>query len=54
MWVNSFNVAMEDMYSKAGDEEKPHGGAAEKNKHKEEGDGRRLEEADRKKIAVEL
>ena len=48
---------MEDMYSDAGNEEKPHGGAdrEEKNKHKEEGEGRRrLDEADRRKIAAEL
>ena len=63
VWVNSFSVcthldiAMEDMYSEAGEEEKPHGGVdgEEKNKHKEEGEGRRrLDEADRRKIAVEL
>lgn len=63
VWVNSFSVcahldiAMEDMYSEAGDEEKPHGGAdgEEKNKYKEEGEGRRrLDEADRRKIAAEL
>ena len=39
------------------EEQKPHGGAdgEEKNKHKEEGEGRRrLDEADRRKITVEL
>ena len=50
--VNSFSV-----YNEAGEEQKPHGevDGEEKNKHKEEGEGRRrLDEADRKKIAVEL
>ena len=44
------------MYNEAGEEQKPHGEVdGEKNKHKEEGEGRRrLDEADRKKIAVEL
>lgn len=63
VWVNSFSVcahldiAMEHMYSDAGDEEKTHGKAdgEEKKKHKEEGEGRRrLDEADRRKIAAEL
>ena len=63
VWVNSFSVcahldiAMEHMYNEAGEEQKPHGevDGEEKNKHKEEGEGRRrLDEADRKKIAVEL
>ena len=63
VWVNSFSVcahldiAMEHMYNEAGGEQKPHGevDGEEKNKHKEEGEGRRrLDEADRKKIAVEL
>jgi len=62
------HIAMEHMYNEAGEEqkplgevdgeeEKPHGGVdgEERNKHKEEGEGRRrLDEADRKKIAVEL
>ena len=62
--VNSFSVcahldiAMEHMHNEAGEEQKPHGEVdrgGEKNKHKEEGEGRRrLDEADRKKIAVEL
>ena len=45
------------MYSEAVNEEKPHGGVdrEDKNKHKEEGEGRRrLDEADRRKIAAEL
>ena len=45
------------MYNEAGEEQKPHGevDGDEKNKHKEEGEGRRrLDEVDRKKIAVEL
>ena len=63
VWVNSFSVcahldiAMEHMYNEAGEEQKPHGelDGEEKNKHNEEGEGRRrLDEADRKKIAVEL
>ena len=63
VWVNSFRVcahldiAIEHMYNEAGEEQKPHGevDGEEKNKHKEEGEGRRrLDEADRKKIAVEL
>ena len=60
VWVNSFSVcahleiAMEDMYSTAGDE-KPRGGADwEKNKHKEGDRRRKLDEADRMKIAAEL
>ena len=63
VWVNSFSVcahldiAMEHVYNEAGEEQKPHGevDGEEKNKHKEEGEGRRrLDEVDRKKIAVEL
>ena len=63
VWVNSFSVcahldiAMEHMYDEAGEEQKPCGevDGEEKNKHKEEGEGRmRLDEADRKKISVEL
>ena len=63
VWVNSFSVcahldiATEHMYNEAGEEQKPHGevDGEDKNKHKEEGEGRRrLDEADRKKIAVEL
>ena len=63
VWVNSFSVcahldiAMEHMYNEAGEEQKPHGevDGEEKNKHKEEGQGRRrLDEVDRKTIAVEL
>jgi len=45
------------MYNGAGEEQKPHNDVdgEEKNKHTEEGEGRRrLDEADRKKIAVEL
>ena len=62
-WVNSFSVcahldiAMEQMYNEAEEEQKPHSevDGEENNKHKEEGEGRRrLDEADRKKIAVEL
>ena len=48
---------MEHMYNEAGEEQKPHGevDGEEKNKHNEEGEERmRLEEADRKKIAVKL
>ena len=60
VWVNGFSVcahldiAIEHMYNEAGEEQ--HGEVdEEKNKHKEEGEGRRrLDEADRKKIAVEL
>ena len=61
--VNSFSVcahldiAMEHMYNEAGEEQKPHGevNGEEKNKHKDEGERRRrLDAADRKKIAVEL
>ena len=61
--VNNFSVcahldiAMEHMYNEAGEEQKPHGevDGEEKNKHKEEGEGRRrLDEADRKEITVEL
>ena len=63
VWVNSFSVcahldiAMEHMYHEAGEEQKPHGevDGEEKNKRNDEGEGRRrLDEADRKKIAVEL
>ena len=62
VWVNSFSVcahldiAMEHMYNEAGEELKTHGEVdGEKNKHTEEGEGRRrLDEAERKKIAVEL
>ena len=63
VWENSFSVcahldiAMEHMYNEAGEELKPHGevDGEEKNKHTEEGEGRkRLDEADRKEIAVEL
>ena len=63
VWVYSFSVcahldiAMEHMYNEAGEVQKPHGevDGEEKNKHKEEGEGRRrLDEAKRKKIAVEL
>ena len=58
VWVNSFSVcAMEHMYNEAGEEQKPHGevDGEEKNKHTEEREGRRrLDEADRKKIAMEL
>ena len=45
------------MYNEVGEEQKPHGevDGEEKNKHKEEGEGRRrLDVADRKKIAVEV
>ncbi|KAK2175325.1 hypothetical protein NP493_722g02014 [Ridgeia piscesae] len=48
---------MEHMYNEAGEEQMPHGevDGEEKNKHKEEGEGRRrLDEADRKEITVEL
>ena len=63
VWVNSFSVCanlvtvMNHMYNEAGEEQKSHCevDGEEKNKHKEEGEGRkRLDEADRKKIAVEL
>ena len=63
VWVNSFSVcahldiAMEHMYNEARGEQKPYAyvDGEEKNKHNEEGEGRRrLVEADRKKIAVEL
>ena len=63
VWVNSFSVcahldiAMEHMYNEPGEEQKPHGevDGEENNKHKEEGEGRRrLDEADRKKVVVEL
>ena len=63
VWVNSFSmcahfdIATEHMYNEAWKEQKSHGevDGEEKNKHKEEGEGRRrLDEADRKKIAVEL
>ena len=63
VWVNSFNlcanlvIVMEHMYNEAGEEQKSHSevDGEEKNKHKEEGEGRkRLDEADRKKIAVEM
>ena len=48
---------MEDMYSDAGDEESPLSGVDKEkdNQQKEEGEGRRkLDEADRRKITVEL
>ena len=48
---------MEDMCSDAGDEESPLSGVDKEkdNQHKEEGEGRRkLDEADRRKITVEL
>ena len=63
VWVSSFSVcahlyiAMEHMYNEAGEGQKPHGevDGEEKNKNKEEGEGRRrLDDADRKKIVVEL
>ena len=63
VWVNSFSVcahldiAMEHMYNEAGEELKPHGevDGEEKNKHTEEGEGRRrLDEAERKQITAEL
>ena len=63
VWVNSFSVcahfdiAMEHMNNEAWDEQIPHSevDGEEKNKPTEEGEGRRrLDEADRKKIAVEL
>ena len=63
VWVNSFSVcahlhiAMEYMCNEAGEEQKPLGevDGEERNKHKEEVEGRmRLDEADRKKPAVEL
>lgn len=64
VWVNSFsvcahlNLAVEHMYSYAGEDDNPHNGGADgeqKNKHVEEGDGRRrLDKADRRKIAAEL
>ena len=63
VWVNSFSVCanlvvvMEHMYNEDGEEQKPHCevDGEEKNKHKEEGEGRkRLNEANRKKIAVEM
>ena len=62
VWVNSFSlcthldIAMEHMYNEAGEGLKPHGEVdGEEKKHNEEGDGRRrLDEAERKKIAVEL
>ena len=63
VWVNSFSVCahldivMEHIYNEAGEEQKPHGevDGEEKNKQKEEGEGRRrLDEADRKKFAVDL
>ena len=56
--VNTFSVcahldiAMEHMYNEAGEEQNPHGevDGEKKNKHKEEGEGRRRldEAADRK------
>ena len=60
--MNSFSVcahldiAMEHMYNEAVEEQKPHGGVdrEEKNKLKAEGEGRRLDEAERKKYAVEM
>ena len=64
VWVNSFSVCahlditMEHMYDEAREEQMPHGGAdgeENKNKHKEEGEGRRrLDKADQRNIAVEL
>ena len=64
VWVNSFSlwtnlvIVMEHiMYNEAGEEQKSHCevDGEEKNKHKEEGEGRRrLDEADWKKIAVEM
>ena len=62
VWGNSFSlcahldIAMEDMNNEAREEQKSHGEVdGEKNKHKEEGEGRRrLDEVDRKKTAVEL
>ena len=48
---------MEHMYNEAGEEQKLHVevDGEEKNKHTEEGEGRRrLDEAERKKITVEL
>ena len=47
---------MEHMYNEAGEGLKPHGEVdGEEKKHNEEGDERRrLDEAERKKIAVEL
>jgi len=63
VWVNSFSVyanlviVMEHMYNEAGDEQKPHVevDGEEKKKHKEEGEGRRrMDETDRKTIAVQL
>ena len=63
VWVNSFSIcahldtAMEHMYSDAGDEWEAcsKGDMDVEKKHKEEGEARRrLDEADRKKIALEL
>ena len=63
VWVNSFTVcthfdiAMDHMNNEAGVEQKPYGevDGEEENKHKDEGMGRRrLDVANRKKIAVEL
>ena len=48
---------MERMYNEPGEEHQPHSviDVEEKNKNKEEGERRRrLDESDRKKIAVEL
>ena len=45
------------MYDEEGEEQMPNGrayGKENKNKHKKEGEGRRLDEADQRKIAVEL
>ena len=61
VWVNSFSVcthldlAVEHMYDEAGEKHGGVDGKDNKNKHKEEGEGRRrLDEADRRKIAMEL
>ena len=62
VWVNSFSVRPpwhrhRTYVQWRWEEQKPHGGVdgEEKNKHKEEGEGRRrLDEADRRKITVEL
>ena len=70
VWVNSFSVCanlvivMQHMYSEAGEEQKSAGeeqkshcevDGEEKNRYKEEGEGRkRLDEAERKKVAVEM
>ena len=55
--MRPLDIAMEHMYNEAGEELKPHGevDGEEENKHNEEGEGRRrLDEADRKEITVEL